>query len=94
MVQRNTLFWGIIICFILFTSSDILAEESDELTLKERIIILETKVEEGFKAVNQRIDSLEKRIDDLRGLIYVILAGIIALIGFIIWDRRTALAPA
>jgi predicted PurR-regulated permease PerM len=39
------------------------------------------------------IGQLSHRIDDLRGLIYVILAGIIALIGFVIWDRRTALSP-
>ncbi|MFH0948133.1 MAG: hypothetical protein V1833_03950 [Elusimicrobiota bacterium] len=29
-----------------------------------------------------------------RGLLYVILAGMFALVGFVIWDRRTALAPA
>ncbi len=56
------------------------------------------RLEEGLKAVNQRIDGLEKsvnqRIDDLRDLIYVVIAGMIALVGFVIWDRRTALAPA
>jgi hypothetical protein len=39
------------------------------------------------------IGELGNRIDDLRSLIYVVLAGIIALIGFVIWDRRTALSP-
>jgi len=48
---------------------------------------LEAKVEEGQK-------SLQKQIDDLRSLLYVILAGMFALVGFILWDRRTALAPA
>ena len=54
--------------------------------------------------VNKRIDDLKgelkgdvrelgNRINDLRGLIYVVLAGIIALIGFVIWDRRSALSP-
>ncbi|MEJ5299693.1 MAG: hypothetical protein WHS38_01755 [Thermodesulforhabdaceae bacterium] len=89
---------------------------------RDRLIKLETKVEEGFKAVNQRMDTLEKRIDDLdkridaldkridgldkridgldkrmdglQGLMYVIISGIFILIGFVIWDRRTALAPA
>ncbi|MFN3740372.1 MAG: hypothetical protein ACK4TF_06840 [Thermodesulfovibrionales bacterium] len=58
------------------------------------------RLEEGQKAINQRIDDLGKRIDDLgkriddlRDLVYVVLGGIIALIGFVIWDRRTALAP-
>ena len=39
------------------------------------------------------IGQLGDRIDDLRNLMYVVLAGIIALIGFVIWDRRTALSP-
>ena len=54
--------------------------------------------------INKRIDDINKRIDDirnelkgdiadLRGLIYIVLAGIIALIGFVIWDRRTVLSP-
>lgn len=32
-------------------------------------------------------------IVDLRGLIYVVLAGIVALISFVIWNRRTTFAP-
>ncbi|MEK7275214.1 MAG: hypothetical protein AAB110_08150 [Candidatus Desantisbacteria bacterium] len=58
------------------------------------------RLEETLKAidkriddVNKRIDDVNKRIDDLRGLTYVVLSGIIALIGFVLWDRRTAIAP-
>ncbi|MEJ5299690.1 MAG: hypothetical protein WHS38_01740, partial [Thermodesulforhabdaceae bacterium] len=61
---------------------------------RDRLIKLETKVEEGFKNINQRIDALDKRIDGLQGLMYVVISGIFILIGFVIWDRRTALAPA
>lgn len=65
---------------------------------RDRLIRLETKVEEGLKAVNQRIDGLDKRIDGLQSLIYVLIAAIftqtIGIVGFVIWDRRTALAPA
>jgi len=98
--------------FILFAcmmipvaNNSVLAKDTEQYSLKEQIIRLEIKMEEGFKkidqsfkAINQRIDDLESNvnrwIDDLRGLIYVILTGIIALIGFVLWDRRTALAPA
>ncbi len=49
------------------------------------------RVEEGLKVVNQRIDGL-------RNLIYILIAAIFAqtvgVVGFVIWDRRTALAPA
>ena len=75
---------------------------------RDRLIRLETKVDEGLKSVNhridaldkridaldKRIDSLDKRIDGLQNLIYVVISGIFILIGFVIWDRRTALAPA
>jgi len=77
---------------------------------RDRLIRLETKVEEGqkrledgLKYTNQRMDdtNTNKRIDDLRGGIsdlknfnYVILAAIVSLVGFVLWDRRTALAPA
>ena len=44
------------------------------------------RLDEGQKAINNRIDDVNKRIDDLRNLIYVVLAGIFALIGFVLWD--------
>ena len=64
-----------------------------------------TRLEEGQKNLIMRMDGLEKRMDGLDkrmdGLVNIILggfgvvfAGIFALIGFVLWDRRTALAPA
>ncbi len=65
---------------------------------RERLTRLEVKVEEGLKAVNQRIDGLDKRIDGLQGLMYVVIGAVIAqtigIVGFVLWDRRSALAPA
>jgi len=40
-----------------------------------------------------RLDGLNTRIDDLKDLIYVVLGGMIALIAFVIWDRRSAISP-
>lgn len=62
-------------------------------------------IELRLERVETKIEGIEKRIDDLRlelkgeigalrDLIYVVIAGIFVLIGFVIWDRRTALAPA
>jgi len=79
------------------------AEGSLSLSDKEIIEKL-ARLEEGQKGLNKRIDDVNKRIDDVRNelkedigdlksLVYLILAGIIALIGFVIWDRRTALSP-
>jgi len=63
------------------------------------------RIEEGLKAVNlridavnQRIDDTNKRIDELRGFMLwgfgILFAGMMTLIGFVLWDRRSALAPA
>ena len=69
--------------------------------LSTRIDSLDKHIDGLDSKLSTRIDSLEKRIDDLRNLLYVILAGMFALVigmlglvGFILWDRRTALAPA
>jgi len=63
---------------------DDLGKRMDDLG--KRMDDLSARLDDGQKALN-------KRIDDLRSLTYVVLAGIIALIGFVIWDRRSALSP-
>ena len=94
-MARILLFLGIGSSLLLMSSPIFAQEQRDGMQdVIERLI----RLEEGQKAINQRIDSLvvrfDQRIDDLRSLLYVILAGMIALVGFVIWDRRTALAPA
>ncbi|MFH1096538.1 MAG: hypothetical protein V1749_03435 [Candidatus Desantisbacteria bacterium] len=72
--------------------------------LKIQVGKLETKMEEALKAMDKRIDDMNNdmnnrmsdmnnRMSDMMGLMHVILAGMVALIGFILWDRRTAIAP-
>jgi DNA repair exonuclease SbcCD ATPase subunit len=88
------------------TDKEILREIRD---VKERVIRLEEglkatnqRIDGLEKSINQRIDGLEKsinqRIDDLRNLMLwgygILFGGMGILIGFVIWDRRTALAPA
>jgi hypothetical protein len=68
------------------------------LTISDREIIERlTRLEEGQKSLKQRFDDLRMElkgdIQDLRALLYVVLGGMIALIGFVIWDRRSALSP-
>ncbi len=52
------------------------------------------RFEGRFDDVNRRLDDMNSRFDDLKGLLYVILAGIFVQFGFVLWDRRTALSPA
>ena len=77
--------------------------------LKEGQRQLERQMDHRFDAVDQRFDamqaqidqrfkSIDQRFDDLNGFMRwgfgVIFAGIFTLIGFVLWDRRTTLAPA
>ncbi|MDP3017834.1 MAG: hypothetical protein Q8N70_12290 [Deltaproteobacteria bacterium] len=65
---------------------------------RERII----RLEEGQKSLQRQIDDLktstQRQFDNLYTLILwgfgILFGGMGILIGFVIWDRRTALAPA
>ncbi|RLC45986.1 MAG: hypothetical protein DRH57_06975 [Candidatus Cloacimonadota bacterium] len=54
-------------------------------------------IDKRFEAIEKRIDRIEKRIDSLRGLMLwgfgILFMGMFALVGFVLWDRRTAIAP-
>jgi chaperonin cofactor prefoldin len=62
--------------------------------LEEGQKALSQRIDELDKRLSSRIDGIEKRMDYLVNLIYVVLAGMFALVGFVLWDRRSALAPA
>jgi len=88
-----------VVLFVFLTSSSIFAQtQKDIQEIKERLARLDERVSGLDKGLNKRVDDLDnklsKRIDDIANLLYVILAGMFALVGFVIWDRRTALAPA
>ncbi len=68
---------------------------------RNRIIRLETKLEEGQKSLQRQIDdlriSLQRQIDDIKtfllwgfGILFSLMS---VLIGFVLWDRRTAVTP-
>ncbi len=76
------------------TSHEAVAFTHDD---RERLIRLEVKVSEGQASLQHQIDDLKDSvklaINDVRNLIYVVLAGMFTLVGFILWDRRTLLHP-
>jgi hypothetical protein len=59
---------------------------------------LQAGVNQRFDSVTQRFEGIDRRFDELRNFMLwgfgVTFSGIFALIGFVLWDRRTALAPA
>ncbi|MBI4647101.1 MAG: hypothetical protein HY738_11050 [Bacteroidia bacterium] len=71
---------------------------------RDRIIRLEEKVESlrneinaKFESQNVKFDSQQIQINDLKNLFYwgfgVMVALMIALFGYIVWDRKTVLKP-
>ncbi|MBF0564095.1 MAG: hypothetical protein HQK89_02510 [Nitrospirae bacterium] len=123
-------------CVSICLPIDLNAASSDAASFtqadRDRMIRVEIKLDEGLKAVNQRIEDTNKRIedidrrfedtnkriedinkriedtnrrfddtnrrvDDLRGVMYVLIgsifSGVFILISFVLWDRRTTLAP-
>jgi hypothetical protein len=60
---------------------------------RERLI----RVEEGIKFVNQRIHDVKEEIRDLKTFILwgfgILFSGMGILMGFVLWDRRTAITP-
>jgi flavodoxin len=67
------------------------------IKLDERTKYLEQLINERTNYLNERIDNLQKQIDGLRedmkwqfGVLFTL---VVALFGFIIWDRRTFMKP-
>ena len=82
-----------------------LADRDRAILTEAKISALEVKMDVKFESVNARIDALETkmdikfeavnaRIDYLFWLQGIILALILFMLGYMIWDRRTALQPA
>jgi len=81
--------------------------EAGQIRLEERLKALDQRIDDvgqRFDDVNQRIDDVNQRIGDVRGEIKdlrtfmlwgfgILFGGMGMLIGFVIWDRRTALSP-
>jgi len=65
--------------------------------IDQRFESLEQSINQRFESleqsIDQRFDGIDKRFDFISSLIIVMLAGIFGLIGFIVWDRKTALRP-
>ncbi|MEO5358381.1 MAG: hypothetical protein H7844_13940 [Nitrospirae bacterium YQR-1] len=70
--------------------------------IEEGLKATSQRIEEGLKATNQRIDDINRRLDQMTtfmlwgfGILFgLFFSGMGFLIGFVLWDRRSALAPA
>lgn len=83
---------AIIFSFAISLSSTKSQAQDRMIEISSREIIERlARLEEGQKNLNQRIDDLRQLILWGFGITF---AGMFTLIGFVIWERRTALAPA
>ena len=78
-----------------------LADRDRGIRTETKLENLETKmdvkfeaVNVKFEAVNERFEAVNERFDYLFWLIGVIIALNLFILGYTIWDRRTALQPA
>ncbi|MBF0452282.1 MAG: hypothetical protein HQK75_16390 [Candidatus Magnetomorum sp.] len=63
-------------------------------SIEKRFESLIREMSHRFETMDKRIDSLENQISNLGTYIFAILAAIIALIAYVIWDRKTAFDKA
>ena len=65
---------------------------------RERLIRVETTLQEFMKQVDKRFEQVDKRFEDMFTYIWiiaVIFGSLVAVtIGFAVWDRKTAIEPA
>ncbi len=55
--------------------------------------VINQRFEQQNQVINQRFDDIHQLIDKIWTLMMVVIAGIFGLIGYIVWDRKTALKP-
>ncbi|MBI5183639.1 MAG: hypothetical protein HY999_04685 [Nitrospinae bacterium] len=75
---------------------------------RDRLIRVETKLEgvdkrfeqidKRFEQIDKRFEQIERRIERLENIMMwgfgLLFTAMMGLVGFVLWDRRTALAPA
>jgi hypothetical protein len=92
----------IVIIVLLLVGQCVWAEEVPyTLEDRDRLIRVETKIEEidkRFDQIDRRFEQVERRIERLENVMMwgfgLLFTTMIGLVGFVLWDRRTALSPA
>jgi hypothetical protein len=82
---------GLLLVALSVAHEQVSAQAQEVMITGREIVERLTRLEEGQKRLEQRMEEVREFL--LWGF-GVTFAGIFALVGFVIWDRRTALAPA
>ena len=62
-------------------------------SIDKRFESIDKRFDQQNQIMNQRFDDIHQLIDKIWTLMMVVIAGIFGLIGYIVWDRKTALKP-
>ncbi len=82
-------FWGLAQTEVPYT-----LEDRDRLIrLEERVASVENQVQSLRNEMNTRFESMEKTQDMILTLMIFMLGAMVALFGFVLWDRRAAIRP-
>ncbi|QCQ21395.1 hypothetical protein [Desulfoglaeba alkanexedens] len=92
----------IVIMILLLLGQCVWAEEVPyTLEDRDRLIRVEAKIEDidkRFEQIDKRFEQVERRIERLENVMIwgfgLLFTTMIGLLGFVLWDRRTALSPA
>jgi len=72
--------------------------EAKIVAIDARISALEARMEMNFASIDKQFMYQQKQIDDIKILFYwgfgILITLFIFMLGYMIWDRRTALQPA
>ena len=72
--------------------------KAGQRAIQQQIADLKDSTNKQIADTNRRIDDTNKRIDELKDFMLwgfgILFAGMFTLVGFVLWDRRTALSPA
>ena len=82
----------------ILTDAKISTLDAKISTLEAKIIALNDKMEVRFESIDKQFMYQQKQIDDIKTLFYwgfgILITLLIFMLGYMIWDRRTAMQPA
>ena len=88
----------VIVPYTLADRDRAIITESKISTLDAKIIALNDKMEVRFESIDKQFMYQQKQIDDIKTLFYwgfgILITLFIFMLGYMIWDRRTAMQPA
>ena len=74
-----------------------LADRDRIMRTEQKLNALEKSIDQRFdaqqKSMDERFDAQNDKLNDIQTMLYFLLGSMIALMGFVLWDRHTAIAP-